>query len=316
MGISLFLKDDIIEKMNKFMGKRYFFALFLLLLLGSSFFLSVSSSQAALQDSDFDNLTDESEKNIYGTDPNVFDTDGDGVGDGEEVVSGTNPLDPQSSHIVELARPDPGIFGKQSQRVWYFARATGIFAFLLLSFVTIYGLVMSSQAFRKIIPGAVAFEIHRTLAFMALGSVVLHIASFFFDEYFSMTLAEAFVPGVLKRTYTSVLGYDMRVAVALGIAGLYFMLLLILTSHFRSRISPKTWRTTHYISFIAYLAFVAHGITAGTDSKELWMQILYAVSFSIVMVLILVRIISRNILLPWRIKRLSRVADSPIDIPA
>jgi hypothetical protein len=40
-----------------------------------------------------DGLYDDDEKAVYGTTPDVFDTDGDGPGDGEEVYLGTDPLD-------------------------------------------------------------------------------------------------------------------------------------------------------------------------------------------------------------------------------
>jgi hypothetical protein len=43
-------------------------------------------------DSDGDGLFDTDETGVYGTNPSVFDTDGDGSGDGEEVYNGTNPL--------------------------------------------------------------------------------------------------------------------------------------------------------------------------------------------------------------------------------
>lgn len=45
-------------------------------------------------DRDGDGLFDDDEvPDIYGTNPDVFDTDGDGVGDGEEDYNGTDPLD-------------------------------------------------------------------------------------------------------------------------------------------------------------------------------------------------------------------------------
>jgi parallel beta-helix repeat protein len=44
-------------------------------------------------DSDGDGLTDYDEENIYRTDPENPDTDSDGIGDGEEIENGTNPLD-------------------------------------------------------------------------------------------------------------------------------------------------------------------------------------------------------------------------------
>lgn len=300
------------------MGRQYFFLiLWITVLVPGAFFSCSASAEAAIKDSDFDQLTDESEAGAYKTDPNVFDTDGDGIGDGEEIVSGTNPLDPRSSRIIDLTREDSGILGNQEQWPWYFARATGVLAFVLLTIVSVYGLVISSRAFQKIISGATAYELHRTFSWVALGAVLLHVSSFFFDDFLKISFLEAFVPGVLKRDYLSALGYDMGLAVALGIAGLYFMLILILTSEFRSKLSPKTWRMTHYVSFIAYLAFVAHGVMAGTDSRETWMQILYAASLSIVTTLVLTRILSRTLIPKIRAawKASAALADQSGDTP-
>jgi hypothetical protein len=47
-------------------------------------------------DDDDDGLLDIEELNIHGTEPLVWDTDGDGYGDGEEIIAGTNPLDDSS----------------------------------------------------------------------------------------------------------------------------------------------------------------------------------------------------------------------------
>jgi len=41
-------------------------------------------------------LVDIDELNIYNTDATIFDTDGDGVGDGDEINNGTDPFDPAS----------------------------------------------------------------------------------------------------------------------------------------------------------------------------------------------------------------------------
>jgi hypothetical protein len=55
-----------------------------------------------LADSDGDGLSDFAEVGFEpgsatGTDPNLSDTDGDGVGDGDEITNGTDPLDPASA---------------------------------------------------------------------------------------------------------------------------------------------------------------------------------------------------------------------------
>ncbi|MEI6378458.1 MAG: CAP domain-containing protein [Candidatus Falkowbacteria bacterium] len=56
-------------------------------------FLDYLNSQFGTIDSDHDGITDEVELMI-GTDPHKFDTDGDGMGDGEEIRQGRNPLGP------------------------------------------------------------------------------------------------------------------------------------------------------------------------------------------------------------------------------
>jgi Bacterial TSP3 repeat len=47
-------------------------------------------------DRDNDGLFDDDETNVYGTNPDVSDTDGDGRDDGQEVYDKTDPLDPNS----------------------------------------------------------------------------------------------------------------------------------------------------------------------------------------------------------------------------
>ena len=61
-------------------------------------------------DSDNDGLYDDDETNVYGTRPDVFDTDGDGVGDGEEIYNRdqgfdtpyNDPLTPGDGHCPGL----------------------------------------------------------------------------------------------------------------------------------------------------------------------------------------------------------------------
>ena len=50
----------------------------------------------AIPDSDSDGLTDTQEVDVYKTNPNVKDTDGDVLSDGLEVSEGTNPLNPDT----------------------------------------------------------------------------------------------------------------------------------------------------------------------------------------------------------------------------
>jgi hypothetical protein len=59
-------------------------------------------------DTDGDGLLDSAETTTIGTDPNVFDTDGGGVGDGDEWVNGKNPLDPTDDNAAATGGDNQG----------------------------------------------------------------------------------------------------------------------------------------------------------------------------------------------------------------
>jgi subtilisin family serine protease len=65
----------------------------------------VASALATLIDRDGDGLVDADEVNLYGTDPLVADTDGDGFSDGAEVAAGSDPKDPSSVPRAVPASP-------------------------------------------------------------------------------------------------------------------------------------------------------------------------------------------------------------------
>lgn len=266
----------------------------LFIVVGSCFLFTPGAPlAAAVQDSDLDSLTDEGERSTYGTDPALFDTDGDGVGDGEEVLDSTNPLDPASSHLIQLkAEADPGILGESDKRAWYFGRASGIAAFILFTLTVIYGLLIKSQLLIRLLPGATLNAVHEYLSIAALSVGVLHMASFFFDRYMHISLIEAVVPFYLEREFASALGLDIGVAIGLGILALYLAIILVATSLYRDRLPLKLWRAIHYASYVFYVLMVLHGLSAGTDSTQLWAQAMYGISFLIVNALLLVRIAS------------------------
>jgi len=266
----------------------------------------------AMKDTDVDGLSDEAEINTYQTDPLLFDTDGDGRGDGDEILDGTDPLDPESSQIAILTRPDPGLLGTPEKFAWYTGRASGILAFVLLTGVVVFGLVISSRAFTKFIPGTTAYETHRFISWLALGTVILHSSSFFFDNFMKMKVVEALVPFVITRDFQTTLGFNVGLTVTLGIIAFYFLLILIFTSEYRSHIHPKVWRVIHYLSAGAYIFFILHGFLTGTDSKEWWMQALYATSASLVFFLILVRILSRNFIPAVRTWYKEKIGETPM----
>jgi sulfoxide reductase heme-binding subunit YedZ len=253
--------------------------LFLLLLIVAMVFVPLSPSQALVKDSDADGLTDQAETEVYLTDPMNPDTDGDDVSDSDEILAGTSPVN-AGSHPAETIEET---IMEMKSFAWFFGRASGILAFILLTIVVGNGLLMTTRLVFRLLPPALNYEMHHFLSWMALLTVIGHLVSFTFDEYFHLTFFEGLVPFVLTRDFSSSLGFDLRFAVGIGTIAFYGILTLIISSELKGKfLSIKKWRVLHYGSFLTYLLFLGHGIIAGTDTATWWMIWLYSVSAIIV----------------------------------
>ena len=141
---------------------------------------------------------------------------------------------------------------------WYFARAGGLMAFLLLYFSIFFGLAIRLPILKKIIAPGDSFSLHQTLSVQAFIFVLLHGLFFLGDIYLNFGFKEIFVP--FASTYEPQL-------VAMGSIGMYLMLLLILTSYFRRFISYRAWRAVHFLNIALYGAGFFHAYYLGTDLK-------------------------------------------------
>lgn len=93
-------KENMSENFSRDFSQRntkfVLFIFFSLLVSGAAFFVFAGDSASTkniFQDSDQDGLSNDEEK-LYGTNPSIKDSDGDGYGDGVEVESGYDPLRP------------------------------------------------------------------------------------------------------------------------------------------------------------------------------------------------------------------------------
>jgi DMSO/TMAO reductase YedYZ heme-binding membrane subunit len=156
--------------------------------------------------------------------------------------------------------------GISDKTPWHLSRSAGTVAYLLLLGSTVWGLLLSSKIVKEAVPAALSLTMHNVLSWMALAFTGLHALVLMFDSYYTYRLADLTIPFI---------GPYRPGWVGLGIIGFYLMLLVTLSFHFRRQLGQKRWRALHYVSFVVFILATVHGITAGTDSSTLGMQIIY-----------------------------------------
>lgn len=144
-----------------------------------------------------------------------------------------------------------------AQLWWYVARASGIVAWALLAASVLWGLALSTRVLGGNPRPNWLLDLHRFLGGLAVVFTGLHLLGLVLDTYVHFGLTELLVP--MASTYRPG-------PVAWGIAGLYLLAAVEITSLLRRRISKRVWRMTHVLSFPLYAAATAHGIMAGTDA--------------------------------------------------
>ena len=142
---------------------------------------------------------------------------------------------------------------------WLLARAAGLAAYVLLTGSVLAGLAVKSRPFGKAVRPAAQTELHRTLALLGLGTLVVHAVALTLDQTVRMPLQALVVP--LASPYRPV-------AVTLGVLAAELMVLVYASFSQRKRIGVKNWRRLHWASYAIFAGATAHGIAAGTDTPR------------------------------------------------
>ena len=146
-----------------------------------------------------------------------------------------------------------------SQALWYLSRATGLVAFVLLSFVMVMGAVLSRRGKVPGLPRFAGVGLHRNASLFAIALLAIHIVTAIADPYVSISWTAAVVP-FTSRYEPFWLG--------LGALAIDMTIALVITSLVRFRIGIKTWRTIHWVAYAAWPVAAIHGIGAAADLQS------------------------------------------------
>ncbi|RME60063.1 MAG: hypothetical protein D6790_09905 [Caldilineae bacterium] len=147
----------------------------------------------------------------------------------------------------------------------------------------VWGLLLSSRIAQGALRAPALLDAHQFLSNVGLGFAFFHGLILMGDRYLSFPLQAVLVP--FQSTYEPLL-------VAAGQIGLWLSVLLIASFYVRRFIGQKAWRAIHMSSFVAFLLALLHGVLVGSESGQLWAQLMYLFSGGSVMFLVLYRILS------------------------
>lgn len=146
------------------------------------------------------------------------------------------------------------------QLAWHVARASGLVAWALAAASLLAGFVQSGRFVdRAVLPPAWLLDVHRALGGLAVVFTAVHVTALVADTYVTFTPTDVLVP--FASTWRPG-------AVAWGIAALYLLLAVEISSLLRRRLSARWWRRLHLLSVPLFGAGTLHLVGAGTDAAH------------------------------------------------
>jgi methionine sulfoxide reductase heme-binding subunit len=186
--------------------------------------------------------------------------------------------------LATLAAPLLGAMrsaGIDDPTLWYVTRGAAATAYLLLTAVMAFGIILSFRGLEGLMRGWRVYDLHQVLTLLLFGFVGLHLVTLYLDPFEPFSLLKLVWP--FAETYRPL-------GTALGVLTLYLLVLVALSSWARRLLSARLWHLLHLVSYVAFVLVTIHGLLTGVDSQTPWMLGVYTGSSALVVLLTLGRI--------------------------
>jgi methionine sulfoxide reductase heme-binding subunit len=189
----------------------------------------------------------------------------------------TTPLGAMGASLLTVLKSA----GVDDPTLWYVTRGAAATAYLLLTTVMAFGVILSFRGLEGLMRGWRVYDLHQVLTLLLLGFVGLHLVTLYLDPFEPFNLLKLVWP--FAETYRPL-------GTALGVLTLYLLVLLALSSWARRLLSARLWFLLHLTSYVAFILVTIHGLLTGADSQTPWMLGVYTGSSALVAFLTLGRI--------------------------
>jgi sulfoxide reductase heme-binding subunit YedZ len=148
--------------------------------------------------------------------------------------------------------------------IWYFLRASGLAALVLLFLTVLIGLMLRIRLWAKFLTRWRVYDVHLTVSLLTGIFLGIHLILVFLDRIVPFSLADILVP--FHASY-------QPIWIAAGIIGAYLLVVVWGSSLIRKYIGYKAWRALHPVALGALGLVMLHAVFAGTDGTTPWLRI-------------------------------------------
>jgi len=165
---------------------------------------------------------------------------------------------------------------------WYITRSSAVVGWVLLTLSALWGILLKTRILRGADNPEWLKVVHRFLSSLAVLMVVTHMASLYLDTYVEFTVLDLLIP--FRSTFE-------LVGVAMGVFGMWGMVLVWATALAMDRLPQKLWKGIHYLSYGSLFAVALHSGMVGTDVGAPWYTALSIILITATSLAVVIRVV-------------------------
>jgi len=140
--------------------------------------------------------------------------------------------------------------------LWELARASGLAAYAAVCIAVITGLAPRTAALAFLARNRAVRGLHDFSPLLVLPLSALHAVALLLDATARISVRDLLVPFVASYG---------QLAIGLGTISLDLLVVVLVTTWLRPRMSNRVWQLFHRLSYVAFVALFFHSILSGTD---------------------------------------------------
>jgi methionine sulfoxide reductase heme-binding subunit len=143
--------------------------------------------------------------------------------------------------------------------LWELARASGLAAYAALCLAVLTGIAPRTQILSFLAANRAVRALHDFTPWIVLPAVITHVVALVLDATARVGVVDLFVP--FRMSYG-------QLAIGLGTLSLDVLVVVLVTTWIRRRMSNDIWKWFHRLSYLGFATMFLHAILSGTDLTE------------------------------------------------